>query len=149
MCDSRRLVPVARHIIQIQLDDGPESRGNVGSVSVCNEVVRVFDQCSRSKSGPVSLRPTYAKLLDICSKTKTSHVCLPHEPVNAVSLMLNLGSPSPPVLTVPEGLVSCCKTACAETYSSIRELRLVSAPETYSSTSTLNTNDASRIQLYK
>lgn len=39
----------------------------------------------------------------------------PHGPVKAVSSMLNFGSPKPPVLTVPDGLESCCTICWAPT----------------------------------
>ena len=50
-CHIRRLVPVALHIVEVELDDGPERVGHVaGAVAVCEEPVCIGDDGSRAQS---------------------------------------------------------------------------------------------------
>jgi len=54
--------------------------------------------------------PRWGRLLKVMHHQYISaeRLTYPHAPVNAVSSMLNFGSPKPPVLTVPEGFETCC-----------------------------------------
>ena len=61
--------------------------------------------------------------------------------------MLNLGSPRPPLETVPLGLVTCWRMASAAVKSSIRPRRVVSAPVVNWSIRALKTRDESRVQV--
>ena len=66
--------------------------------------------------------------------------------------MLNLGSPRPPVLTVPEGFDVCWRIDSAEVKSSIKLRREVSSPVVNWSMRALNTtwgHDYSRMREHK
>lgn len=67
--------------------------------------------------------------------------------MNAVSSMLNLGSPRPPVLTVPLGFETCWRMACELVKLSINPRRVVSSPDVNWSMSALKTRDVSRVQV--
>ena len=71
----------------------------------------------------------------------------PHAPVKADSSMLNLGSPRPPLLTVPEGFEVCWRMACAETNWSMSVRRESSSPVVNWSMIPLKTRDESRVQV--
>ena len=67
--------------------------------------------------------------------------------MNALSSMLNLGSPRPPVDTVPLGLETCWRAASAVVKSSIKPRRDVSAPVVNWSMIVLKTSDESRVHV--
>ena len=67
--------------------------------------------------------------------------------MKADSSMLNLGSPRPPVETVPLGLLTCWSLASAEVNWSIRVRSESSSPEVNWSMSALKTSDESRVQV--
>jgi hypothetical protein len=69
--------------------------------------------------------------------------------VNAVSSILNLGSPRPPELMVPDGLETCCKLLSARMKSSICVLVVVSRPRVYRSMIVLKTSEESRVHVNK
>lgn len=52
------LVPVVGDIVEIELDDGPESVCGVGDVTVCDERVGVGDDGGRAEGRTVALRTT-------------------------------------------------------------------------------------------
>lgn len=72
----------------------------------------------------------------------------PQDPVNAVRLTWNFGSPRPPDSGLPDGFEVPCSLACAETYSSILRWRDLS-PWMNCSTRTLYVKAESRVQVYQ
>ena len=53
-CHIRRLVPVALHVVEVELDHGPERVGDVaGAVAVREEPVRVGDHRGRAEGGAI------------------------------------------------------------------------------------------------
>jgi len=66
----RGLVPIRGNVVKVKLDHRPYLRCHEGRVGVCNQPVRVSDQCGRPKGRSIALWPYGASKLGAYSSRR-------------------------------------------------------------------------------
>ena len=96
--DIRCTVPVGLNVVEVQVDDGPQGVGDPCGVTVIEQPVSVENESGGSQSRAIPLGSTY---IYSKSESRLRGGGAPQEPVKAASSIMNLGSPKPPVDSVP------------------------------------------------
>ena len=144
----RCAVPEILNVVEVQLDDGPQVVSDPGRVAVFDQPVSVKNESGGTQCRPIPLGSTYINIpmINRFQEPKGSGI-VPQPSVKAVSLMLNFGSPRPPVYKLPLRLGTCWMRFWERKNSSIFPRQEVSSPVTTFSTINLKVREASRIQV--